>query len=135
MAKHTSNETILILDQAKNNLPPFSNVNSVQNGLRRLVEDYLFPNPKNPFLTGAGLFLLYRYFHVKCSDELFSLVPPDQKITARTCHYSPTQSDHLHFLCILIIRRKSHTVPPLQKLLLHKTLSHVDASVNAAFIS
>lgn len=52
--------------------------------------------------------LFYYYFHSKCSDELHLLVLLIQTFTSKTGHTTYTRTNHPHFLCIPVVKRKLH---------------------------
>lgn len=68
--------------------------------LHYLIREDLFSSlqPLSQRNNIASLLLLY-YFHVKCPDELHSLVPPVQTSTTKTCQ-TISESNPLHFFHI-----------------------------------
>lgn len=61
----------------------------------------IFINPKDPTLQA------YRYFDIKCWDNLHSLLPQVQTLTARTCHTISTEWNQPHFFSVPNVRRNS----------------------------
>lgn len=64
-----------------------------------------------PFLhkqNNVCISISYRYFHVKCFDELESLVPSFQTFTTKIHHSTYTSSDHPHPIPIPLVRMKKH---------------------------
>lgn len=65
------------------------------------------------------LSVLYHCCHGKCSGELHSLVSPVMILTVKTDNVMYTETNHRHFLCIIIIiiaRRKFHLVGFFQRM-------------------
>lgn len=55
----------------------------------------------------------------KCTDKLYSRVPPILTFTAMTCHAMYNVTNHYHLLCIPLVWRMLHSDSSFQKPLLY----------------